>query len=98
MYKRQIPILLNKKSAHLKLIQQIRNEAHRFAISYHKDLRSKTFLDSKIESIKGIGEKTRTKLLNHFGSLNNLQKSKEKDIIKLIGNKKAENIINFFKK
>ena len=93
-----IPILLNKKSAHLKLIQQIRNEAHRFAISYHKDLRSKTFLDSKIESIKGIGEKTRTKLLNHFGSLNNLQKSKEKDIIKLIGNKKAENIINFFKK
>ena len=93
-----IPILLNKKSAHLKLIQQIRNEAHRFAISYHKDLRSKTFLDSKIESIKGIGEKTRTKLLNHFGSLNNLQKSKEKDIIKLIGNKKAENIINFFKR
>ena len=93
-----IQILLNKKSAHLKLIQQIRNEAHRFAISYHKDLRSKTFLDSKIESIKGIGEKTRTKLLNHFGSLNNLQKSKEKDIIKLIGNKKAENIINFFKK
>ena len=93
-----IPILLNKKSAHLKLIQQIRNEAHRFAISYHKDLRSKTFLDSKIESIKGIGEKTRIKLLNHFGSLNNLQKSKEKDIIKLIGNKKAENIINFFKK
>ena len=96
--KDSIPILLNKKSAHLKLIQQIRNEAHRFAISYHKDLRSKTFLDSKIESIKGIGEKTRTKLLNHFGSLNNLQKSKEKDIIKLIGNKKAENIINFFKK
>ena len=93
-----IPILLNKKSAHLKLIQQIRNEAHRFAISYHKDLRSKTFLDSKIESIKGIGEKTRIKLLNHFGSLNNLQKSKEKDIIKLIGNKKAENIINFFKR
>jgi len=93
-----IPILLNKKSAHLKLIQQIRNEAHRFAISYHKNLRSKTFLDSKIESIKGIGEKTRIKLLNHFGSLNNLQKSKEKDIIKLIGNKKAENIINFFKR
>ena len=93
-----IPILLNKKSNHLKLIQQIRNEAHRFAISYHKDLRSKTFLDSKIESIKGIGEKTRIKLIKHFGSLNNLQKSKEKDIIQLIGNKKAENIINFFKR
>ena len=93
-----IPILLNKKSAHLKLIQQIRNEAHRFAISYHKDLRSKTFLDSKIESIKGIGEKTRIKRIKHFGSLNNLQKSKEKDIIQLIGNKKAENIINFFKR
>ena len=57
-----MPILLNKKSYYLKLLQQIRNEAHRFAINYHKDLRSKNFLKSGIESITGIGEKTRLKL------------------------------------
>ena len=59
-----MPILLSKKSYYLKLLQQIRNEAHRFAINYHKDLRSKNFLKSSIETIKGIGEKTRLKLIN----------------------------------
>ena len=75
-----MPILLNKKSYYLKLLQQIRNEAHRFAINYHKDLRSKNFLKSGIESIKGIGEKTRVKLINKFGSIAGIKKANKKHL------------------
>jgi excinuclease ABC subunit C len=85
-----MPILLSKKSYYLKLLQQIRNEAHRFAINYHKDLRSKNFLKSKIETIKGIGEKTRLKLINKFGSLDKLREVDKKDIVNVIGEKKTE--------
>ncbi len=89
-----MPILLSKKSYYLKLLQQIRNEAHRFAINYHKDLRSKNFLKSSIETIKGIGEKTRLKLINKFGSLDRLKEIDRKDIVNIIGKKKAEAIID----
>ena len=92
-----MPILLSKKSYYLKLLQQIRNEAHRFAINYHKDLRSKNFLKSSIETIKGIGEKTRLKLINKFGSLDKLKGVDNKDIEDVIGKKKTETIITFLK-
>ena len=61
-----IPVLLGKKSEQLKLIQNIRNEAHRFAINYHKQLRSNTFIQSELEEIYGIGDKTRGKLILVF--------------------------------
>mgnify|MGYP001492964180 FL=1 len=93
-----IPILLNKKSYYLKLLQQIRNEAHRFAINYHKHLRSKKFLRSGIENIKGIGEKTRLVLIKKFGSNDGIKKAKIEDIIGVIGKKKTEKILNFLKK
>ena len=92
-----MPVLLSKKSYYLKLLQQIRNEAHRFAINYHKNLRSKNFLISSIESIKGIGEKTRLKLINKFGSLNKLKGVDKKDIVDIIGEKKTDDIIAFLK-
>lgn len=92
-----MPILLSKKSYYLKLLQQIRNEAHRFAINYHKDLRSKNFLKSSIETIKGIGEKTRLKLINKFGSLDKLKGVNNKDIEDVIGKKKTEAVIAFLK-
>ena len=92
-----MPILLSKKSYYLKLLQQIRNEAHRFAINYHKDLRSKNFLKSSIETIKGIGEKTRLKLINKFGSLDKLKEVDNKDIEDVIGKKKTEAVIAFLK-
>ncbi len=92
-----MPILLSKKSYYLKLLQQIRNEAHRFAINYHKDLRSKNFLKSSIETIKGIGEKTRLKLINKFGSLDKLKEVDNKDIENVIGKKKTEVVIDFLK-
>ena len=90
-----MPILLNKKSYYLKLLQQIRNEAHRFAINYHKDLRSKNFLKSGIESIKGIGEKTRLKLINKFGSIAGIKKANKKDLEDSIGQKKAADILRY---
>ena len=90
-----MPILLNKKSYYLKLLQQIRNEAHRFAINYHKDLRSKNFLKSGIESIKGIGEKTRLKLINKFGSIAGIKKANKKDLEDSIGQKKAADILKY---
>ncbi len=93
-----IPVLLSKKSSHLKLIQNIRNEAHRFAINYHKDLRSKNFLKSQLEEIKGIGESTRSKLINEFGSIENILKQDIKRLSEVIGNKRAGDIIKFFRK
>lgn len=90
-----MPILLNKKSYYLKLLQQIRNEAHRFAINYHKDLRSKNFLKSGIESIRGIGEKTRLKLINKFGSIAGIKKANKKDLEDTIGQKKTEDILRY---
>ena len=90
-----MPILLNKKSYYLKLLQQIRNEAHRFAINYHKDLRSKNFLKSGIESIRGIGEKTRLKLINEFGSIAGIKKANKKDLEDSIGQKKAADILRY---
>ena len=92
-----IPVLLSKKSAHLKLIQHIRNEAHRFAITYHKQLRSKTFLRSKLEEIKGIGEKTRSKLINEFGSVENTITQDIKTLSKFVGKKRAHDIRDFFR-
>ena len=93
--KDSMPILLNKKSYYLKLLQQIRNEAHRFAINYHKDLRSKNFLKSGIESITGIGEKTRLKLINKFGSIAGIKKANKKDLEDSIGQKKAADILRY---
>ena len=90
-----MPILLNKKSYYLKLLQQIRNEAHRFAINYHKDLRSKNFLKSGIESIGGIGEKTRLKLINKFGSIAGIKKAHKKDLEDTIGQKKTADILRY---
>ena len=90
-----MPILLNKKSYYLKLLQQIRNEAHRFAINYHKDLRSKNFLKSGIESITGIGEKTRLKLINKFGSIAGIKKANKKDLEDTIGQKKTADILRY---
>lgn len=64
-----IPLYINKKSESLKLIQQARNEAHRFAITFHRDQRSKAFLKTELTAIPGIGEKTAQKLLTNLGSV-----------------------------
>jgi excinuclease ABC subunit C len=64
-----IPLYINKKSESLKLIQQARNEAHRFAITFHRDKRSKEFLQTELTMVPGIGDKTADRLLSSFGSV-----------------------------
>ena len=92
-----VPVHLSKKSQYLKLIQNIRNEAHRFAINYHKILRSKTFLNSEIDGIEGVGEKTRLKLINNFKSIKKIESAKEEELVKVVGKKLGEKIYKYFK-
>ena len=92
-----IPLYLNKKSETLKVIQQLRNEAHRFGITFHRDKRSKSSLTSGLDNIHGIGENTKNKLLKKFKSISKLKKADEKEIIDLIGKSKAEKVMNYLK-
>ena len=88
--KDKIPLYLDKRSISLKLIQRIRNESHRFAITKHRKKRVKQTLHNSIEEIKGIGPKTSQLLISHFGSTKKLFNADIKDVIKLIGQKKAK--------
>lgn len=92
-----VPLYLNKKSETLKVIQQLRNEAHRFGVSFHRDKRSKSSLTSGLDNIHGIGENTKNKLLKKFKSISKLKKADEKEIIDLIGKSKAEKVMNYLK-
>ncbi|MFV8392262.1 excinuclease ABC subunit UvrC [Flavobacterium sp. LB2P6] len=92
-----IPLYLDKKSETLKIIQQLRNEAHRFGITHHRDKRSKAALNSSIESIPGIGEKTMLALIQHFKSVKRLKLASEKEISDVIGMSKAKKITEFYK-
>ena len=90
-----VPILLGKKSEQLKLIQNIRNEAHRFAINYHKQLRSNTFLKSELEQIDGIGKMTRIKLIKKFKSFDKIKNLEKDKLIKVIGKKRTDSLIKY---
>jgi len=79
------PLELSPRSAALRLIMRIRDEAHRFAISYHKLLRKKESLRSFLDGIEGIGERRRKALINHFGSLDNMKKAPPEDFKKIRG-------------
>ena len=92
-----IPLYLDKKSETLKVIQQLRNEAHRFGITFHRDKRSKAALNSSVESIPGIGEKTMLSLIQHFKSVKRLKLATEKEISEVIGLSKAKKITDFYK-
>jgi excinuclease ABC subunit C len=90
------PLYLDKKSETLKVIQYLRNEAHRFGITFHRDKRSKTALNSSIESIDGIGEKTMESLIKHFKSVKRLKLASEAEIAGVVGLSKAKKIINHY--
>ena len=92
-----IPLYLDKKSETLKVIQQLRNEAHRFGITHHRDKRSKAALNSSIENIPGIGEKTMLALIQHFKSVKRLKIATEKEISEVVGVSKAKKITDFYK-
>ncbi len=90
-----IPLYINKKSESLKLIQHCRNEAHRFAITFHRDLRSKGMLKTALTDIPGIGTKTAQKLLTEFGSLHNIAKKDHATLASAIGNSAANKVFNY---
>jgi len=85
-------IILNKKSESLKLIQYLRDEAHRFCLKQHRKLRNDIFFKSEFENIKGLGKITISKLIKHFKTIDNI-KNKKEDVVKIVGLKKF-NILN----
>ena len=90
-----VPLYLNKKSETLKVIQQMRNEAHRFAITLHRNKRSKQALTSSFDGIPGIGEKTKTALLKRFKSLKNIKETSLELLISEVGESKAKKLKDF---
>jgi len=91
-----IPLYLDKKSETLKIIQQLRNEAHRFGIEHHRNRRSKSALKSELESIPGIGDKTRIQLLQAFKSAQRVSFAKLDELEHIVGKSKAQKIYNFY--
>ena len=93
-----IPLYLNKKSESLKIIQNLRNEAHRFGIEFHKSKRIKNAMSSIFDNIDGIGEKTKNKLLKKYKSLSIIKKLSFDEIKEEIGSDKAKKILNALEK
>ncbi|MFK7755601.1 MAG: excinuclease ABC subunit UvrC [Flavobacteriales bacterium] len=80
-----LPVYINKKSESLKLIQHLRNEAHRFSLSHHRDRRSKNAFNSSLDAIPGVGTKTQAKLLKHFKSVKRIKEAQKHELEKVIG-------------
>jgi excinuclease ABC subunit C len=93
-----VPIYLDKNSVSLKIIQQLRNEAHRFGINFHRDKRSSEMIKSNLDQVKGIGSKTKEMLLKNFGSINKIAKTNREELEKIIGRAKTDILIEYFKK
>ncbi len=91
-----LPLYISKKSESLKLLQQLRDEAHRFAITFHRSKRSKHAVASSLDKIKGIGDKTKSQLLMAFGSPSRIKDAELPQLEQLIGKKKAKLVIDFF--
>ena len=92
-----VPLYLDKNSYSLKLIQNLRNEAHRFGISFHRQKRSIKFLGSEIDQIKGIGQGTLKKLFQKFKSIDHIKKADGKELEKFIGKAKTGILLKYFK-
>ncbi len=93
-----VPIYINKNSETLKIIQQLRDEAHRFGITFHRQKRSKSFISSELNSIPGVGEKTVQKLLSDFKSVKNVKELEESQLASSVGNRMAKLIYSYFHK
>jgi excinuclease ABC subunit C len=91
-----IPLYLDKKSETLKIIQQLRNEAHRFGITFHHSKRSKQALNTELETIPGIGEKTVVELLKHFKSNKRIAAASFEELSKVIGPSRAKKLVEHF--
>ncbi|MDR1407353.1 MAG: excinuclease ABC subunit UvrC [Tannerella sp.] len=87
-----VPLVLDKNSETLKVIQHLRDEAHRFGITFHRDLRSKSQIHSELDAIRGVGEKTKEMLLKKYRSVKRLRSVPLDELAGLIGKKKAETV------
>ncbi len=93
-----IPIYIDKRSESLKVIQHLRNEAHRFGITHHRNKRSKGALKTELNEIPGVGEKTIMDLLREFKSVKRVKAASEKELMRAVGKARAIIIVNYFKK
>lgn len=94
----QLPFFIDKNSESLRVIQRLRDEAHRFAITFHREQRAKSQAHSALDDVKGIGPKTKTLLLKQFKSLKRIREATLDDLAAVIGPKKAETLFNELKK
>jgi len=93
-----VPIYLDKNSISLKIIQQLRNEAHRFGINFHRDKRSSDMIKSDLDQIKGIGPKTKEILLKHFDSVDKIKEASIEELENLVGSAKSSILTGYFNK
>jgi excinuclease ABC subunit C len=91
-----IPVYVDKKSESLKLIQHLRNEAHRFSLAHHRNRRSKNALGTELTEIEGIGSGTAEKLLKHFGSVKNIKEANEEQLTQVISKSRAKSVFSYF--
>lgn len=92
-----LPLYLDKRSVTLRIIQQLRDEAHRFGITHHRLRRSKSALVSELDDIKGIGAKTRETLLTRFGSVEKIRRASPEELVAEIGDARAKLILDYFR-
>ena len=92
----EFPVHISKKSPSLKLIQHLRDEAHRFAITFHRQKRSKASIQSELDSIKGIGPSTKQQLLSHLKSIKRISDASQEELSSIIGPSKAQVIYEHF--
>ncbi len=92
----KLPLFIDKKSESLKVIQQMRNEAHRFGIQHHRKRRIKGTLKSELTMIEGVGEKTMKLLIQQFSSIEQIKTKSISDLASVVGNSKASAIYNYF--
>ena len=92
-----VPLYINKKSESLKVIQHARNEAHRFAITFHRNQRSRNFTKSELTSIPGVGDKTAQKLLVHFGSVKKVKTAMITEMEEVVGKSAARKVADYFR-
>jgi excinuclease ABC subunit C len=90
------PVLIGKDSPALQLLQKVRNEAHRFAVTYQRKRRKKKTLQSELLDIHGIGPKTAQKLLGEFGSVARVKEAGEKALADVVGPAKAKTVAQYY--
>jgi len=92
-----MPLYIDKRSETLKIIQHLRDEAHRFGITFHRSLRDKGTLQTELEQVKGIGKTSATNLLKHFRSVKKIREATEEELIKVISKAQVVNLLAHFK-